>query len=290
MPSVIPDYVNTAREGVQQAGQAVQGFAGKEFTIEEELKKVLNEATTPGKTDWANIRSGALSDYLAAPIEARAKYRDPESSQYIFNPAQSAQAMSEYTQGAEIPFLTANTLFSMFADQEKDIINSGTNAFKAKQAAAQAAYQTAQDVYSSLLREFELSEQVRSQQEYDKLSREKFELDKANKGSGGGGDLSGAFSLIQELLGGNAGTQPAGDITAAYELTPEEALATLRGTSKPMEQIQQVGASSAMLKPIQQKAAGPSLSVPQVNPNNFLMNPTNPLEKKKGVQSLQLAM
>lgn len=179
MPAVIPDYVNEARQGVQSAGQALQGYAGKEFTIGDELKKVLNEATTPGKTDWANIRSTALSDYLAAPQQARAMYRDPESEQYIFNPAQSSRVMSEYVQGSEIPFLTANTLFSMFTDQEKDLINSGVNAFKAQQAAAQVAYQTAQQVYSNLLDEFKLTEQSRIQDEQMQLEKDKFAFEKS---------------------------------------------------------------------------------------------------------------
>jgi len=184
MPSVIPDYVNKAKDSLVSAGNAMQQYAGREYTIGDELKKVLNDATTEGKTDWANIRSTTLSDYLAAPDEARAMFRDPESENYIFNPAQSARAMAQYVQTDEIPFLTANTLFSMFTDQEKDLINSGVNAFKAQQAAAQAAYETAQQVYSNVLREFELTEQSRIQDEQMALEKDKFAFEKTKPRGG----------------------------------------------------------------------------------------------------------
>lgn len=165
MPAVIPQNVNDARSGVAQAGSVLQDYAGKEFTIGEELKKVLNEATTPGKTDWANINATNMSNYLASPTKARAMYRDPESPNYIFNPSQSAAAMAEYTQADEIPFLASTQLFGLMMGGEKDMIDSGTNAFKAKQAAAQAAYQVAQQTYSDLLDEFKLTETLRQADE-----------------------------------------------------------------------------------------------------------------------------
>lgn len=165
MPAVIPDNVSSARQGVTDAGNVLQDYAGKEYTIGEELKKVLNEATTPGKTDWANINATNMSNYLASPTKARAMYRDPESPNYIFNPAQSAEAMAEYTQADEIPFLASSQLFGLMMKGEKDMIDSGTNAFKAKQAAAQAAYQVARETYSDLLDEFKLTETLRQQEE-----------------------------------------------------------------------------------------------------------------------------
>lgn len=207
MPAALPDFVNEARDKVTQAGDYMQGFAGKEYTISDELKKILNAGTQEGKTDWANIRSTTLSDYLAEPQKARAAYRDPESANYIFNPAQSARAMAQDVQTKEIPFMTANTLFGMFTDQEGDIIQSGANVFNAQQAAARSAYDVARQTYSDVLDEFRLQEQLRAQEEAERMDRERFALDREKfqleKTKGGSGsDLGSVFDYMAALLGG----------------------------------------------------------------------------------------
>ena len=238
VPAVIPDYLNEARQNTQSAGNVLTSYAGKENTISDELKKVLNEATTPGKTDWADIRSTTLSDYLASPQQARAKYRDPESENFIFNPAQSSRAMAEYVQGSEIPFLSANTLFSMMTEQEPEMIQSGANVFKAQQGAAQTAYNVANQIYSNLMGEFELSERSRmeedrlsfdtmrfgedkrAQAEAEKLAREQFEFQKTKES--GGSDLGSSLSLIQSLLNGDKDVPGQPDISGLDEALEED--------------------------------------------------------------------
>ena len=181
MPAVIPDNVVQARQSVQDAGNVLQQYAGGQYTIGDELKKVLNEATLPGKTDWSNITAGTMADYLNSQDEARAMYRDPESEHYIFNPIQSKAAMTEYSKASQIPFLASNSLFSLMTSGEKDMIDAGTRAFQAKQAAAQTAFQVAQGLYSNLLDEFKLQES--SRQFDEELAIKK--LQAANSGSGG---------------------------------------------------------------------------------------------------------
>lgn len=161
MPAVIPQNVEGARQGVTDAGNVLSQYAGKQYTIGDELKKVLDEATLPGKTDWSNITATTMADYLNSKDEAYAKYRSPESENYIFDPAKSRQTMNEYSRGSQIPFLASSQLFGLMVKGEKDIVDAGTRAFQAKQAAAQTAYEVARNIYSDLLDEFKLTETLR---------------------------------------------------------------------------------------------------------------------------------
>jgi hypothetical protein len=169
----IPDYVTQARQTAENEGQALQGMAGKEYTIADELKKVLNDVTTPGKQDWSGIRGKALSDYLAAPDIARSMYMNPNSPQNIFDPIQANRVMTEYTQGSEIPFFTANDLYSKMVSGEKGIIEAGTNAYKSQVAAKQAAYNAARQTYEDVFKEYTTIEDMRRADEQLALDKQK---------------------------------------------------------------------------------------------------------------------
>jgi hypothetical protein len=181
MNPAIPDYVTSARENAQNLGGALTGFAEHGATIQDELKQVLNDATSEGKKAWADVRGKALSDYLASPDEAYQTFRNPSSPNYIFDPIKANQVVSQHIQGSEIPFFSANTLFGMMTKQEPEMIDAGTRAFQAKANAAQTAYNAAHQIYSDILNEFNTSEAGRRADEQLALEREK--VNKSGQGS-----------------------------------------------------------------------------------------------------------
>jgi len=165
MASALPDYVTEQKNTAQQLGAQAGQTAAKSYNIQDELKNIMDEFTKGGKTEWSGIQGQTMSDYLQAPTQARANYYDPESPNYIFNPAKAQRAISTEVGAAEAPMLAASNLMGLFKRGEADIIGAQTRDFQAKAAAEQAAATAARQAYSDTLAEFQWQQSVDFQQE-----------------------------------------------------------------------------------------------------------------------------
>lgn len=179
MAAALPDYVTEQRNTAQSLGEQAGQINAQSYNIQDELKKIMDEFTVGGKTDWSGIQGKTMSDYLQAPMQAMATYEDPTSEQYIFNPAKAALAQSYRIGAAEAPMLTASNLMGLFTRGEADIIGAQTRDFQAKAAAQQAAATAARQAYSDTLAEFQWQQQM-------DLEKEKFDLQKQQAAKTGG--------------------------------------------------------------------------------------------------------
>jgi len=183
MAAAIPEYVTEKRDTAQQLGAEAGQLNAQSYNIQDELKKIMDEYTVGGKTEWSGIQGQAMSDYLQAPTQARARFYDPESPDYIFNPAKAAGAISSEIGAAEAPMLAASNLMGLFTRGEADIIGASTRDFQAKAAASAAAAQAARQAYSDTLAEFQWQQQM-------DLEQEKFAFQKTQANKTGGPSYS----------------------------------------------------------------------------------------------------
>jgi hypothetical protein len=162
----LPDYIGQARSRAEEAASTAGQMTAGGYTIADELKKVLNEALDYNK-DILEPRATALSDYMAAPAQARARFNTPTlatgeaNRNYIFNPFEANKAIADYVKTKEIPFLALNSILGFRQQGEADLLRSATGAYNAEVAAAQAASEAARQVYSDVLNEFKTSEDIR---------------------------------------------------------------------------------------------------------------------------------
>lgn len=198
-----PAEVTQARQKANEAAARAGDFASRAVNIQDELMRSVNEALGYNK-DLTEIRSTALSDYLASPQLAEAKYgvefdetTGERNESFIFNPFTRDKLIAKYIQAEEIPFMTANTLLGFVQGQAGSLVEAQTRAFQAQALAEAAAAERAQQTYSNVLNEFTTGYQLQQRDREIALAEAK-----ARAASGGGG-LSGA--KYAEALGGGMG-------------------------------------------------------------------------------------
>lgn len=191
--SLIPQDVVAKRQTAESFGETLKSFAEVGPTITDQLDRIIKEALDYNK-DVIEMRSSALSDYLAAPAQSYALYSaktlptgEPNPN-FVFDPFLANKAIADFIKTSEVPFLTANTLLGMRQGQESEMVKAGTRAFQAQHAAAQSAYEAARQSYTDTLNEFQTSEDIR--------------LKEMNiRKSGGGGFTPGqAAGLVDKII------------------------------------------------------------------------------------------
>jgi len=199
----IPQAVSDTRSEAARLGKVASDYAGAEYTIPDQLKKVVQEALDYNK-DIVGMRSQALADYQAAPSAANARFGVQQfgageragqaNPDFIFNPFERNAAIQGFIQNQSVPFSIANTLLGMREGTAADVIGAGTRAFQSQSAAAQAAAAAARQTYQDVLNEFTTTTQLNQRQQEIDLSKSK---------AGGGDDATAAlFSRLEQILGG----------------------------------------------------------------------------------------
>jgi hypothetical protein len=156
-------YTDLASGGATIA-DVLKEKALKAFDNNQDIVKPLDEAT---------------ASYYSAPSTAREKY------QGIFNPFSREKLVSEYTNNASLPMLMYANLYGNRMGRIDDLINSGTNAYKAEVTSAEGAANTAQKEYENILKEYELNQKYAGADNNDMIA-----------------------SAIMSLLSGGGGTTP----------------------------------------------------------------------------------
>lgn len=208
METTLPQNVVDARSASQNAMGVLGQFNSKGFTIEDELKRTVQEALNYNK-DLIDMRSTQLADYIAAPANANVRYgvqqfstgdkAGQENPDFVWNPFERNKLIQGAIGQAMIPFSTTNTLLGMREGQVGDLVNAGTRAFQASQAAAQAQAAQAQQYYSDVLGEFTTMQDIAYRQAQINQEQQRIELAKLEAAKKGAGDNSGA-SMMNALL------------------------------------------------------------------------------------------
>lgn len=212
---ILPDYVINAREESSAATDLVGQLAAGSYSIKDRLEKVIKETVDYNK-DIIDLRASALSDYLASPAVARARYNSPTledgspNPNFILNPFEANKAIATDIQTDEIPFLSLNQLLGMRTKGDAELLNSAVGGYQAQVTAAQYAAEAARQTYSDVLNEFKTEESIR-------MEREKLAASKAGSGKAASAKR---FAAIQDAV------QGADDVIAAMqdngiEVTPD---------------------------------------------------------------------
>lgn len=176
---VLPETVTSARDRANKLSGSANEFAVRAGTIGGELEKAVNEALNYNK-DIIDLRSTALSDYLAAPQTAEAKFGSQQlptgedNPDFIFDPFQREAAVARDVQTKEVPFLNYNALLSTRMGSASDIIDSAKEAFAANALAVQGEAEQSQNVYGQLLNEFLQTEDLSLKKRSQRVGEEQF--------------------------------------------------------------------------------------------------------------------
>lgn len=176
---MLPDNVVQARNAATEYTQKAGASAAAEPLIQDVLRQKITEAYASSQ-DIVKPLDVATQNYLGAPQQAREKYQN------IFNPFQRENLVSQYTGNQALPMLSLSSILGQRFGRIDDTINAGTNAFRSQTIADREKAQQASGLYSSLLDEYVISQQLASQAEADKLARESFEFQKSKANLDGG--------------------------------------------------------------------------------------------------------
>lgn len=152
----LPANITQARETAQSLAAGAGELGAKQFTVGDVLKQKALDAYKSSQ-DIIKPLDEATTGYLQAPSEARAKYSDPTSENYIFNPFQAEKLTSQYVGQQSLPMLMLSSMLGQRFGRMEDIVGTGTRAFQAQSAAQQAKATQAQNLYTNLLNEYQLT-------------------------------------------------------------------------------------------------------------------------------------
>src|SRR3990167_7623327 len=165
----LPDFVTQARQAAQQSASMAGNFASRAFTIPDEIRRYAQEALDYNK-DLIGLRSGAFKDFITSPEVATEKFGVQNLSQdqgggtnpnFVFNPFTRNRLISDFVGNQQLPFNLYNSLLGQREGDIGSLVEKGTRSFQAASAAEEAKTKIAQDAYSNILKEFQLSEDTR---------------------------------------------------------------------------------------------------------------------------------
>src|SRR3990167_589240 len=151
----LPDFVTQARQAAQQSASMAGNFASRAFTIPDEIRRYAQEAIDYNK-DLIGLRSGAFKDFITSPEVATEKFGVQNLSQ-----DQGGGTNPNFVFNQQLPFNLYNSLLGQREGDIGSLVEKGTRSFQAASAAEEAKTKIAQDAYSNILKEFQLSEDTR---------------------------------------------------------------------------------------------------------------------------------
>src|SRR3990167_8045270 len=90
-----PDLLEV-QKAATQSQQSYVDYQSAAALLPQKLRDAIQQKLDYNK-DLIQQKNKEFSEYAAAPATARAKYADPTSENYIFNPFQAEKLVSEYT-------------------------------------------------------------------------------------------------------------------------------------------------------------------------------------------------
>lgn len=143
--------VSAARDQATSAATSANDFSAKGNVLVDELRKAVGERF--GESGIAKDTATARTDFMAAAPKAREDVLGMVNAGSILSPTQQNAIMAAKRSSALMPLMGANLIQDATFGTMEDIINAGTNAFKAETQNRQGLAQIAQGNYSSLLNE-----------------------------------------------------------------------------------------------------------------------------------------
>jgi hypothetical protein len=150
MATALPESVVQAREAATQAQATAGQLGAMEPSISDVLRQKITEAYANNQ-DIVGPLDVATTEYLGAPMAAREKYQN------IFNPFQRENLVQQYQGNKALPMLMYSNMMGNRLNTAEDIIGAGTRGFQSQVAAAQAKATQAQQNYTNLLNEYQLT-------------------------------------------------------------------------------------------------------------------------------------
>jgi len=190
-----PDLLE-AQKAATQSSQNLVEYQSAASLLPEKLRNAIQEKLDYNK-DLIEQTNKAQSEYISTPATARAKYADPSSQNYIFNPMQAEALVAQEKSGAYQNFANLSDLLAERRGTISDLVTAGTNAFNSAVLAQQGKAELAKGNFQTA---FQLA-QAKVDADYKERSLQ-LEEAKANP--------SGISSVLANILagGGEVSTQP----------------------------------------------------------------------------------
>lgn len=149
----LPAEVTNARARAQELTGAAGQYSAAEPTISDLLRQKVQQAYADNQDIVAPLDE-ATTNYISAPSEARSQYEN------IFNPFQREALVSRYTANQALPMLSLSNIYGNRMGRIDDTIGAGTRAFQAAAAAKAAEAQQANQLYNTLLNEYQIQQSL----------------------------------------------------------------------------------------------------------------------------------
>lgn len=140
-----------ARNYATETANTAAKYNSQGYTVADELRKAIGERY--GESDIAKQTSEARGTFLAQAPQDRMAVQGMVDEGNILSPGQQQAVLAAKRGSALVPLMGANLVDSAAFGTMEDLINAGTNAFKAQGSYAMSLAQQAQQTYQNLMDE-----------------------------------------------------------------------------------------------------------------------------------------
>lgn len=140
-----------ARNYATETANTAAKYNSQGYTVADELRKAIGERY--GESDIAKSTAEARGTFLAQAPQDRMAVQGMVDSGAILSPGQQQAVLAAKRGSALVPLMGANLVDSAAFGTIEDLINAGTNAFKAQGSYAMSLAQQAQQTYQNLMDE-----------------------------------------------------------------------------------------------------------------------------------------
>lgn len=144
-----PDLLE-AQKSADQTSQSYVEYQSAAAMLPQKLRDAIQQKLDYNR-DLIEQTNKSFAEYGQAPAEARAKYADPTSESYIFNPFQAEKLVSETQAQAYVPFANLSDILSERRGTISDLVTAGTKAFNSQVLAQQGKAELAKGNFDRAL-------------------------------------------------------------------------------------------------------------------------------------------
>jgi len=183
------EQVTAARNNANAQQQSATEFASGGVTLVDELRKAIGERF--GESDIAKEGATARTNFMAAAPKAREDVLGLIQGGSILSPTQQNAIIASKRASALAPVVGTNALQQMQFGTLEDLLNAGTNAWKAQATAQQGVADLASKNASDMLSELVTRANLAQQEQMNPLDilLKKAQIASAQRDASGGGSM-----------------------------------------------------------------------------------------------------
>lgn len=163
MPGLSYQDLQTARNTANAATNQYMSMAANADQLQAELTDAVKAKFADIEKPLISAKNQAESNYLYGNDVARAKYSDPNSANYIFDPHQQESLVAQDRANNYKQYADLTDYYNLAVPKMNDITNRAMAGYNAKMGAVKGMADLARQNYSDLLNEYKVNAQYGNQ-------------------------------------------------------------------------------------------------------------------------------